>query len=76
MTECADLEIGIHRYDPVSYTLEFRYSQPNSDVETRVDRGSGDKPILAYFDLQALQKLTPDPVEYGRALSKGSYNFV
>ena len=74
MTECADLEIGIHRYDPVSYTLEFRYSQPNSDVETRVDRGSGDKPILANFDLQALQKLTPDPVEYGRTLSKGLFS--
>ena len=41
MVECADLEIGVHRYDPTSYTLEFRFCQPNSDAETRIDRGFG-----------------------------------
>ncbi|MFZ5911304.1 MAG: CHAT domain-containing protein [Chloroflexota bacterium] len=74
MVESADLEIGIHRYDPASYTVEFRYCQPNSDAETRVDRGSGDKPILAQIDLAALLKLTLDPDAYGRTLTKDLFS--
>jgi hypothetical protein len=66
MTEYADLEISLHRHDPASYALEFRFNLPESDADMRL---GFDKPCLAQFDLAALEALAHDPVAYGQALT-------
>jgi hypothetical protein len=67
MTDYADLEIGLHRRDADSYTVELRFSQPESDSDVRlVQRG----PSLARFDLERLRTLQADDVAYGQLLSE------
>ncbi len=48
MTEFADLEIGLHRRDASVYVIEFRFSQPNSEADVRLDQGQS---AQAAFDL-------------------------
>jgi hypothetical protein len=67
MTETADLEIGLHRRETGSYTVEFRYSQPDSDADIRL---APDQPAQATFDLDALNRLEPDARAYGQKLSE------
>ncbi len=66
MSTYADLELSLHRSDASSYALDFRYSNPESDVDIRP---GGDMPILAHFDLEALQRQVHDPEVYGQALT-------
>ena len=66
MTDFADLEINLTNSDDGKYAVEMRFTQPNSDVDTRV---GADAPILVVLDLPALQGLKDDPQEYGLALT-------
>lgn len=65
MNDYADLEIGLHRLDGVSWRAELRYSQAKSDVEQFDDR-----PLTVALDPEALARLVDDPVAYGRALGR------
>lgn len=67
MKSYADLEISLHRFDAQSYAVEFRYSQPDSDADTRL---GGAEPALARFDLEALQAQAHDPAAYGKQLTE------
>jgi hypothetical protein len=66
MTEYADLEIGLHRRDAVSYTVEFRYNPPDSDADMRF----GDiQEAQVEFDLEDLNQ-TYVASEYGKKLTQ------
>ena len=54
MPSIADLEMSLHRYDASAYTVELRFSQPDSDTDVRSSGGD------AQIDVKALQKLLPD----------------
>ena len=70
MTEYADLEIGLHRRDSVSYTVEFRFSQPNSEADVRLGQG---QPVQAALDLGKLAILAHDPATYGQNLTRSFF---
>jgi len=61
----ADLELGLHRRGEGRFSVELRFSQPNSDADIRLAR----EEIVAELDLAALQALQHDPLAYGEALS-------
>ena len=63
----ADLEIGLHRRDADSYTVELRYSQPESDADIRL--GPGDA-VLVRFDVAGLQAGALDAATYGKQLGE------
>ncbi|UCF29583.1 MAG: CHAT domain-containing protein, partial [Chloroflexota bacterium] len=67
MGEYADLEISLHRHDAESYLLEFRFIQPNSDADIRLGQG---EQILTRINLEELQQIYYDPVNYGKRLSE------
>ena len=67
MKAYADLEIGLHRRDATGYAIELRFSQPESDADVRLARGS---PALVQLDLDRLRPLALDDVAYGRALGE------
>ena len=69
-THLADLEIGLHRHDPESYSVEMRFTPPDSDAEVRLVRGDL---ATAQFDLAALRELALDPAAYGHALGQGLF---
>jgi len=71
LTDFADLEINLDKADGGKYCVEMRFTQPNSDADTRV---GADVPIIIGFDLAALESLIIDPVEYGRALSTSLFS--
>lgn len=70
MTEYADLEISLHRHEASTYTVEFRFSQPDSDADIRLGQG---QPALAQFDLDALRAQAHDPEAYGKELAKSLF---
>ena len=63
MVSTADLEIGLHRREADSYSVDFRFSQPESDADVRLGQGT------ARFDFPGLLKLSANSQEYGKALS-------
>lgn len=67
METCADLEISLHRRDNY-YTVEMRFSYPDSATESRLPLNA---PAVVQFNKQDLQRhiLTHDPHGYGAALS-------
>lgn len=65
VTEYADLEITLNRWNADTYRVELRYSQPDSDVDIRLAPGT---PALARFDPVQLQMLALDPTAYGTLL--------
>ncbi len=66
MSEYADLEISLHRRDAVTYTVELRFSLPNSDADIRL----GDEDALeTTLDLQELSNLSYDSDAYSRSLT-------
>jgi hypothetical protein len=67
MTEFADLEIGLHRRDAGSYSMEFRYSPPNSEAVVSIGHGYL---TPAYFDLEELNELAYDHSAYGQKLTQ------
>jgi hypothetical protein len=62
----ADLEIGLHRADASSYSVDMRFARPDSDADVRLDRGRA----VAAFDLARLRELALDSEAYGRALGE------
>ena len=70
MAEYADLEIGLHRRDAGMYTIEFRFSQPNSEADVRLGQG---QPAQAAFDLVELKSLADDPPTYGKCLTQSFF---
>lgn len=67
MTDYADLEIGLHRRDAVSYAVEFRFSQPNSETDIRL---GNDQSAQVAFDLDVLNDLAYEPNAYGEKLTQ------
>lgn len=63
----ADLEISLHHRGTVSYTVEFRFSQPYSDADVRIGQG---QPAQTNIDLDELSQLANDPPAYGRKLTQ------
>ena len=70
MTDLADLEFSLHRRDGNSYSVEMRFSQPNSDADIRLGTGESTN---ATFDLPTLQALIADPEEYGKMLAESLF---
>ncbi|MGY1636062.1 CHAT domain-containing protein [Geodermatophilus sp. SYSU D00742] len=68
--EYADLEIGLHRRDAVSLSVELRFSLPRSDGEVQLDTPG---PLLADIDPRRLDALVDDE-EYGLALGHGLFD--
>ena len=66
LTDFADLEISLNKADGSKYSVEMRFTQPNSDADTQV---GADIPITVEFDLSGLPDLIADPLEYGKTLS-------
>jgi hypothetical protein len=59
--EYADLEIGLHRREARSYSVEFRFSQPNSEADVRI---GSDRPAQLDIDLEQLNLLAHNPPAY------------
>jgi len=67
MIEYAELEFGVHRYEAESYTVNLRFSLPNSEAEVRLDH---DQPEKVAFDLEELNQLAYNPQAYGQRLTQ------
>src|SRR5687768_3236665 len=65
--EYADLEIGLHRRDAVTWSVELRFSLPRTDAETQLDVSG---PLLADIDPHELDAIDDDE-EYGLMLGAG-----
>ncbi|MBI5298292.1 MAG: CHAT domain-containing protein [Chloroflexi bacterium] len=70
MTEFADLELGLHQREAGLFTVEMRYSQPNSDADIRVGQGH---PIAVQFNFQELLMKIVDPAAYGAMLTQSLF---
>jgi hypothetical protein len=70
LTEYADLELGLHRREAGTFTVEMRYSQPDSDADIRIGQA---RPVAAQFDFQELQLKSPDPAAYGALLTRSLF---
>jgi hypothetical protein len=68
MSAYPDLEIGLHRREADSYSIELRFSHPGSDVEARFDGDATLRGMQA--QLAQFQQPILDPVAYGIALWK------
>jgi hypothetical protein len=66
MPAYADLEIALHRREAERYTVEMRFTAPDSEAETRL---LSDSPTLN-FDLPALRQQLLDPAAYGQTLTQ------
>jgi CHAT domain/SIR2-like domain len=69
--EYADLEIGLHRRDAVTWTVELRFSLPRADAETQL-HVSG--PLQAAIDPNELDAIDDDEA-YGLALGSGLFGY-
>jgi hypothetical protein len=67
--EYADLEVGLHRRDAVTWTVELRFALPRTDAETQLDVSG---PLLAHIDPRELDAIDDDE-EYGVALGAGLF---
>jgi hypothetical protein len=67
--EYADLEIGLHRRDAVTWNVELRFSLPRTDAETQLDVSG---PLLVDIDPHELDAVD-DVEEYGLALGAGLF---
>src|SRR5262245_38405403 len=67
MADIADLEIGLHRWDANGYSVELRFSQPNSDADIPPERG----PMS--LDFEQLRAAESDLDAYGRLLTAGLF---
>jgi hypothetical protein len=70
VAEYADLEMGLHRRDAGSYSVEFRYIQPDSEADIRMGQSS---PALAQFDFEELNGLIFDSPAYGQLLTRSLF---
>ncbi len=70
MSDFADLELGLRRNENNNYSVEMRFTQPNSDADIRLGTG---QPINVQIDIPNLQPLIVDPDEYGKTLSESVF---
>jgi hypothetical protein len=72
MLQYADLELSLHHAEAGMYSVEFRFSLPNSEADTGLGQGSV---VHAKIDssAEAYQPLVFDPKEYGKALSEALF---
>lgn len=63
MEKFADLEISLHKRESGTYSVDFRYNQPDSDSDVRLGQGN------VQFDIPGLRQLSPESVEFSQALS-------
>ena len=68
MSDYADLELGLHRFEAGAYVVELRFSLPGSDSDTRLGQG---EEIHINLDTALLNTLLPD--EYGKTLSEALF---
>jgi hypothetical protein len=68
MSEYADLELGLHRYEAGAYALELRFSLPGSDSDTRLAQGDE---IRVNLDLAVFNTLLP--ADYAQALTQALF---
>ncbi|WP_298819956.1 CHAT domain-containing protein [Chloroflexus sp.] len=61
-----DLELSLRGLGHSGYAVTLSFSDPDSDADVRVERGSSEHPIR--FNLEQLRELAADPVAYGTAL--------
>ena len=66
MADYADLEIGLHAREGITWRAELRFSQPRTDADIRLDS----KGPVVTLDPDALRMLAEDEEEYGKALVK------
>jgi len=64
MDEPADLELSLRRREGGRYSLELRFSQPQSEAEVRPLRD-----VTVRFDLARLREFALDSIGYGYALA-------
>lgn len=67
MTSYADLEIGLHRGDSDSYTVELRFSVPDSQSDLAPIRGT------CRFDLEKLRRAAIDATAHGQELAQSLF---
>ena len=67
MTEYAELEIGLHRRDDVTWRVELRLNLPRSDGDIRFD---SDERMVAIIDPAELPDFAADDEVYGRAFDR------
>ncbi len=67
MNNYAELEIGLHRRDAGSYSVDFRFSQPESEADVRLAQGQSTQ---VTFELDQLQDLVFDADAYGKRLTQ------
>jgi hypothetical protein len=70
MTDYADLELGLHRFQADLYTVEMRFSIPGSDTDTRLGHGA---PVRVNLKVEELRELQLDPQEYAATLTKALF---
>lgn len=68
MSDYADLEMTLTRWDKDTYRVELRYSQPGSETDTRLNA-----PATVRFDRAALRALELQPNEYGKKLGESLF---
>jgi hypothetical protein len=70
LTDFADLELGLHQREAGAFTVEMRFSQPDSDADIRIGQG---RPVLVQLDLAELEKKANDPAAYGILLTRSLF---
>ena len=66
----ADIEISLLNSENSYYSVDFRFIDPESETDVRLQQG---KTAFARFDLQKLGELVYEPESYGKLLSEGLF---
>lgn len=67
----ADIEISLQDSEDSFYSVDFRFIDPESETDVRLQQG---KTAFARFDLEKLAELVYEPEAYGRLLSEGLFS--
>ncbi|MGB8645259.1 MAG: CHAT domain-containing protein [Anaerolineae bacterium] len=70
MTDYAELEMTLTRWEADHYRVDLRFTQPNSDADIRPAAGA---PLLAHLDRAQLQSRSLAPDAYGKLLAAGLF---
>jgi hypothetical protein len=66
----ADLEISLQNREETAYSVDFRFIDPDSETDVRLQQG---KTAFAHLDLQKLGELVYEPETYSEALTEGLF---
>lgn len=67
MNRFADLEISLHKREAESYSVDFRFSQPDSDADIRLGQG------ISHLNPATLRSLQAGSAEYSQALTQAFF---